>query len=52
MIAVGGGTYGDQAAFVLGMSKPFSDGHTVVKLSATYDSRSRAGASGGLGYRF
>ncbi len=52
MIAVGGGTYAGQSAFAVGMSKAFNDGHTVVKLSGTYDSQGRAGASGGLGYQF
>lgn len=52
MIAVGGGTYAGQSAFALGMSKAFNDGHTVVKLSGTYDSQGKAGASGGVGYQF
>ncbi len=52
MIAIGGGTYGDQAAVAFGASKAFNDGHAVAKLSGTYDSQGRAGASGGLGYQF
>ncbi len=52
MIAMGGGTYAGQSAVAVGMSKAFSDGHTVVKLSGTYDSQGRAGASGGVGYQF
>jgi len=52
MIAMGGGTYAGQSAVAVGMSKAFSDGHTVVKLSGTYDSQGRAGASGGIGYQF
>ncbi len=52
MIAMGGGTYAGQSAVAIGMSKAFSDGHTVVKLSGTYDSQGRAGASGGIGYQF
>ncbi|MGA1797398.1 YadA-like family protein [Sphingomonas sp. 4RDLI-65] len=52
MIAVGGGTYAGQSAFAVGMSKAFNDGHTVVKLSGTYDSQGKAGASGGVGYQF
>jgi autotransporter adhesin len=52
MVAVGGGTYAGQSAFAVGMSKAFNDGHTVVKLSGTYDSQGKAGASGGVGYQF
>ncbi len=52
MVAVGGGTYAGQSAFAVGMSKAFNDGHTVVKLSGTYDSQGKAGASGGIGYQF
>ena len=52
MIALGGGTYMDATAVALGFSKAFDDGHTVVKLSGSYDSRGRAGASGGVGYQF
>ncbi len=52
MIAMGGGTYAGQSAVAVGMSKAFSDGHTVVKLGGTYDSQGRAGASGGVGYQF
>ncbi|BCA61712.1 hypothetical protein HMP09_0946 [Sphingomonas sp. HMP9] len=52
MIAMGGGTYAGQSAVAVGMSKAFSDGHTVVKLSGSYDSQGRAGASGGIGYQF
>ncbi|MBD8617720.1 YadA-like family protein [Sphingomonas sp. CFBP 13728] len=52
MVAIGGGTYAGQSAVAVGMSKAFSDGHTVVKLSGTYDSQGRAGGSGGIGYQF
>ncbi|SFN76832.1 YadA-like family protein [Sphingomonas sp. OK281] len=52
MVAVGGGTYAGQSAVAVGMSKAFNDGHTVVKLSGTYDSQGKAGASGGIGYQF
>ncbi|WP_164913363.1 YadA-like family protein [Sphingomonas sp. UV9] len=52
MVAIGGGTYAGQSAVAVGMSKAFNDGHTVVKLSGTYDSQGRAGASGGVGYQF
>ncbi|WP_416366538.1 YadA-like family protein [Sphingomonas aurantiaca] len=49
MLAIGGGTYAGQSAVAVGMSKAFHDGHTVVKLSGTYDSQGKAGASGGSG---
>ena len=52
MIAMGGGTYAGQSAVAVGLSRAFDDGHTVVKLSGTYDSQGRAGASGGVGYQF
>ena len=52
MVAIGGGTYSGQSAVAVGMSKAFNDGHTVVKLSGTYDSQGKAGASGGIGYQF
>jgi len=52
MIAIGGGTYMDQSAFAIGFSKAFNDGHTVAKLAGSFDSRGRAGASGGIGYQF
>ncbi len=52
MVAIGGGTYAGQSAVAVGMSKAFGDGHTVVKLSGTYDSQGRAGGSGGIGYQF
>ncbi|MCP8891204.1 beta strand repeat-containing protein [Sphingomonas faeni] len=52
MVAIGGGTYAGQSAVAVGMSKAFNDGHTVVKLSGTYDSQGKAGASGGIGYQF
>ena len=52
MVAIGGGTYAGQSAVAVGMSKAFNDGHTVVKLSGTYDSQGKAGASGGVGYQF
>ncbi len=52
MVAIGGGTYAGQSAVAIGMSKAFNDGHTVVKLSGTYDSQGRAGGAGGIGYQF
>ncbi len=52
MIAIGGGTYRNASAVALGFSKAFNDGHTVVKLAGSYDSRESVGASGGIGYQF
>ena len=52
MIAVAMGAYMDATAVAVGFSKAFNDGHTVVKLSGTYDSQQRAGASAGVGYQF
>ena len=52
MISMAMGAYGSQTALAVGMSKAFSDGHTVVKLGGTYDTRSRAGGSAGVGYQF
>ncbi|WP_380786038.1 YadA family autotransporter adhesin [Sphingomonas sp. R86521] len=52
MIAIGGGTYRTGSAVALGFSKAFNDGHTVVKLAGSYDSRDTVGASGGIGYQF
>ena len=52
MLALGGGTYGNQSAFAIGFSKAFNDGHTIVKLAGSRDTRGRSGASGGIGYQF
>ncbi len=52
MLSMAMGAYGGQTAFAVGMSKAMSDGHTVVKLSGTYDTRNRTGASAGVGYQF
>ncbi|MGU3391097.1 beta strand repeat-containing protein [Sphingomonas sp. M1A8_2b] len=52
MVAMGGGIYAGQSAVAIGVSKAFSDGHTVVKFSGSYDSQGRTGASGGVGYQF
>jgi autotransporter adhesin len=52
MIAIGGGTYRSGSAVAVGFSKAFNDGHTVVKMAGSYDSRSTVGASGGIGYQF
>ena len=52
MIAVSMGVYQSETAVAVGFSKAFNDGHTVVKMGGTWDSRSRAGASTGIGYQF
>ena len=52
MVAMAGGTYQGESAFALGLSKAMSDGHTVVKLSGTYDTQGRAGGAAGIGYQF
>ena len=52
MIAMAAGTYQGQSAFALGLSKAFNDGHTVMKLSGTYDTQGRAGGAAGVGYQF
>ncbi len=52
MIAFAGGTYRGQSAFALGLSKAMDDGHTVVKLSGTYDTQNRVGGAAGVGYQF
>ena len=51
MIAIAGGTYQGQSAIAFGFSEAFSDEHTVIKASASYDSRGKAGASVGMGYQ-
>ena len=52
MIAIGGGTYGGQSAVAVGVAKAFNDGRTVMRLSGSYDSQGKVGASGGVGYQF
>ena len=52
MISVSAGAYGSQTAVALGASKAMSDGHTVVKLFASYDTSHRAGGTAGVGYQF
>lgn len=52
MVALAAGTYQGQSAFAIGLSKAMIDGHVVVKMSGTYDTRGKAGASGGVGYQF
>jgi autotransporter adhesin len=52
MLALAGGTYQGQSAFAMGFSKAMNDGHTVVKLSGTYDTQGRVGGAAGMGYQF
>jgi autotransporter adhesin len=53
MIAGGIGVWRDEAAISLGLSKAFTDGHTIVKGSATMTTRSNTfGASVAVGYQF
>ncbi|MFS0772044.1 YadA-like family protein [Sphingomonas sp. 1P08PE] len=52
MFAMGAGTFQGQSAVAVGMSRIMNDGHTVVKLGATYNSRKRVGANIGIGYQF
>jgi autotransporter adhesin len=52
MLSMGAGTFQGQTAIAMGVAKAFGDGHTVVKLGATYNSRGMVGANGGIGYQF
>lgn len=52
MFSLGAGTFQGQSAVAIGMSRIMSDGHTIVKLGATYNSRKRLGANVGVGYQF
>ncbi len=52
MISMAAGAYGSQTAVALGASKAMNDGHTVVKLFASYDTSHRAGGTAGVGYQF
>ena len=52
MLSIGAGTFQGQTAIAMGVAKAFGDGHTVVKLGATYNSRGMVGANGGIGYQF
>ena len=52
MIAMSVGAYGSQTGFALGGSKAMNDGHTVVKVFASYDTSHRAGGTAGVGYQF
>lgn len=52
MVALAAGTFRGQSAFAFGLSKAMDDGHAVVKVAATYDTRGAAGASAGMGWQF
>jgi len=52
MFSLGAGTFQGQSAVAMGVSRIMSDGHTIVKLGATYNSRKRLGANIGVGYQF
>ena len=52
MIALGGGTYRGQTAVALGVSTFLKDGHSMLRLGATYDSRGHNAANAGYGYQF
>jgi autotransporter adhesin len=52
MISMAMATYQGQSAVAFGASKAFNDGHTVMKVGATYNSSGAVGASAGIGYQF
>jgi autotransporter adhesin len=52
MFSLGAGTFQGQSAVAMGVSRIMSDGHTIIKLGATYNSRKRMGANVGVGYQF
>ncbi len=52
MFSLGAGTFQGQSAVAMGVSRIMSDGHTIIKLGATYNSRKRVGANVGIGYQF
>ena len=52
MFSLGAGTFQGQSAIAMGVSRIMSDGHTIIKLGATYNSRKRVGANIGVGYQF
>jgi hypothetical protein len=52
MVAIGGGTYRGQSAVAFGASTFLDDGHSILRLGATYDSRGYGGANAGFGYQF
>ena len=52
MFSLGAGTFQGQSAVAVGVSRIMGDGHTIVKLGATYNSRKHLGANVGIGYQF
>ncbi|MEH3098761.1 YadA-like family protein [Sphingomonas adhaesiva] len=52
MFSLGAGTFQGQSAVAMGVSRIMTDGHTIIKLGATYNSRKRVGANVGVGYQF
>ena len=52
MVAIGGGTYRGQSAIAFGASTFLNDGHSILRIGATYDSRGYGGANAGFGYQF
>lgn len=52
MVAIGGGTYRGQTAVAFGASTFLNDGHSILRVGATYDSRGYGGANAGYGYQF
>lgn len=52
MFSLGAGTFQGQSAVAMGVSRIMTDGHTIFKLGATYNSRKRVGANVGIGYQF
>ncbi|MEG8040164.1 YadA-like family protein [Sphingomonas sp. LR60] len=52
MFSLGAGTFRGQSAVAMGVSRIMTDGHTIVKLGATYNSRKSLGANVGIGYQF
>ncbi|WP_200910397.1 YadA family autotransporter adhesin, partial [Sphingomonas sp. Leaf28] len=52
LVAGGVGTYRGQAAFAVGVSRIFDDGHTILKAGVNRDTRGNSGANAGIGYQF
>jgi autotransporter adhesin len=52
MVAIGAGTFQGESAIALGASTVLNDGRTVLRIGATLDTRSRAGANAGVGWSF
>jgi autotransporter adhesin len=52
MVSMGMATYQGQTAIAFGAARAFNDGHTVMKVGATYNSSGAVGASVGAGYQF